>query len=97
MSESNQDDRAELVLQRPPILLTGEEACRELGIGERLFWEIVNSGEIPVVDVGRGARAAKRYLYADLVAWAQRRRVQRQEASGDATPADVRPEEKSDA
>lgn len=47
------------------IVLTVEEAARQLGIGRSLAWRLVNRGDLPSVKLGRLVRVPK----GDLEAW----------------------------
>ncbi len=47
------------------IVLTVEEAARQLGIGRSLAWRLVNRGDLPSVKLGRLVRVPK----GELEAW----------------------------
>ncbi|TPJ57424.1 helix-turn-helix domain-containing protein [Mesorhizobium sp. B2-6-1] len=56
-------------------LLTPEEACAELGIGEDTLRAMRKAGEIPYINVGQGKkRETPRYELDDLNAWKARRK-----------------------
>lgn len=57
--ELKQDDR---------IVLTVEEAARQLGIGRSLAWRLVQEGELPSVRLGRLVRVPR----GELEAWIHR-------------------------
>lgn len=44
------------LLDQPPILLTISEAARLLAIGRTLTYELIASGDLDVVHIGRAAR-----------------------------------------
>lgn len=46
------------------LLLTVEEAARQLHIGRTFAWELVRKGELPVVRLGRCVRVPQRALEA---------------------------------
>ncbi len=45
-----------------PLLLTVEEAARQLNIGRTFAWELVRKGELPVVRLGRCVRVPRQAL-----------------------------------
>ena len=56
-------------MDKEPLLITVPEAARRLGIGRSKGWELANSGEWPVVRIGRSVR-----VNADaLTNWVQKR------------------------
>ncbi|TIS37560.1 MAG: helix-turn-helix domain-containing protein [Mesorhizobium sp.] len=56
-------------------LLTPEEACAELGIGEDTLRAMRKAGEIPYINVGQGKkRETPRYELDDLNAWKAKRK-----------------------
>lgn len=44
------------------LLLTVEEAARQLNIGRTFAWELVRKGELPVVRLGRCVRVPRQAL-----------------------------------
>ena len=50
---------------REPVLLKVSEFAEAAGIGRTLAWQLVRSGEIPSVRLGRAVRVPRRVL-ADL-------------------------------
>ncbi len=46
------------------LLLTVEEAARQLGIGRTFAWQLVRKGELPVIRLGRCVRVPRRALEA---------------------------------
>jgi excisionase family DNA binding protein len=44
------------------LLLTVEEAARQLNIGRTFAWQLVRKGELPVVRLGRCVRVPRRAL-----------------------------------
>jgi hypothetical protein len=59
---------AQVFVQRPPLLLSQEEAADELGIGITLFSEERAAGNIPTVEIGR----RKLVPYVALVEYVKR-------------------------
>ncbi|TGT72966.1 DNA-binding protein [bacterium M00.F.Ca.ET.159.01.1.1] len=56
-------------------LLTPEQACAELGIGEDTLRALRKAGEIPYINIGRGEkRETPRYELDDLNAWKAKRK-----------------------
>ncbi|RUV84314.1 DNA-binding protein [Mesorhizobium sp. M1A.F.Ca.IN.022.05.2.1] len=56
-------------------LLTPEQACAELGIGEDTLRALRKAGEIPYVNIGQGKkRETPRYELDDLNAWKAKRK-----------------------
>lgn len=62
---------------RTPLLLTVEEAARELGIGRSRMFELIGSGEVDSVKVGRSRRVPTAALgeYIDRLRVEQRQAV----------------------
>lgn len=51
----------------PPLMLTVEQAAKEIGMGVgRFYEELINTGEVPTVKIGH----RRRVRYADLAKWA---------------------------
>lgn len=59
---------AQVLMQRPPLLLSQEEAADELGIGVTFFAEVRDAQNIPTVVIGR----RKLVPYAALVEYVRR-------------------------
>lgn len=57
------------VPRHAPLLVDAREACRLLSLGRRSVWLLTNSGELPVVRVGR----AVRYSVEGLRQWIEQR------------------------
>ena len=53
-----------------PLLLRADEAARLLGLGRSKVFEMLASGELPAVRIGRAVRIAR----ADLERWVEERR-----------------------
>ncbi|GGR78484.1 hypothetical protein GCM10010169_23330 [Micromonospora fulviviridis] len=62
---------------RTPLLLTVEEAARELGIGRSRMFELIGSGAVDSVKVGRSRRIPTAALgeYVDRLRVEQRQEV----------------------
>ena len=52
----------------PRLLLTEREAARALAVSPRTIWSLADSGQLPVVRIGR----AKRYTLRDIESLVQR-------------------------
>jgi excisionase family DNA binding protein len=46
------------------LLLTVEEAAKQLGIGRTFAWQLVRRGDLPIVRLGRCVRVPRRALEA---------------------------------
>lgn len=55
--------------QMPPLLLKAEEAARLLGLGRSKVFEMLATGELPRVRIGRSVRIRR----TDLEEWVEQR------------------------